>query len=192
MELPHYADDKNQNPMRFLNDLENFFSLHAVPSESKMQVAKQALYGKVQAWYVMLITSEVSYEELKRMFMAEFWCPRKQNKIIARIANGRYNVKEGVSMTEYCIELGRQAKFLDPAIPIAEFIGMVTRHFSAEIRSVIVVTRPTTIVPYYCTFYVFPFLALSFFVNASISKLLASRDVRWRAYVRWRSSPEVL
>ena len=48
-------------------------------------------------------------------------------------------------MTEYCIELGRQAKFLDPAIPVSEFIGMVARHFSAEIRSAIVVSRPTTI-----------------------------------------------
>ena len=109
MELSHYADNKNKNPMRFLNDLENFFSLRAVPSESKMRVAKQALDGKVQAWYDMLITSEVSYEEFKRMFMAEFWCPRRENQIRARIANGRYNVKEGVSMTEYCIELGEQA-----------------------------------------------------------------------------------
>ena len=56
--------------------------------------------------------------------------------------NGKYDPKRNGTMAEYFIVMGQQARFLDPAISMGEFIGLMANHYPLDVRSAIIVGKP--------------------------------------------------
>ena len=83
-----------------------------------------------------------SYEEFRDLFLGHYWEQSRQSEIRYQIMNGKYDSKRNGTMAEYFIVMGQQARFLDPVVPIGEFIGLMANHYPLDVRSAIIVSKP--------------------------------------------------
>jgi len=105
---------------------------------------KNSLMGHCAAWHDMYIEgSNVTYEEFRRLFLEQYWDARKQAEIRNRIMNGSYNPRKDGNTSEYFMKMAQLAKFLDPPIGPLELISIVAGHFPSDLRSAIIVSRPS-------------------------------------------------
>ena len=59
--------------------------------------------------------------------------------------NGTYNSKKDGTTSEHFMKMAQLAKFLDPPIGPQELISLVAGHFTNDIRSTIIVSRPNSL-----------------------------------------------
>ena len=70
--LPHFANGKNENPVQFLNLLDDYFLLKATPEFQKLMIIKSALGGSVLARFQLFIEPGTSYDSFKHIFISFF------------------------------------------------------------------------------------------------------------------------
>ena len=71
--LPHFSNGKNENPVHFVNALEDYFMLKATADYQKVIIVKSALGGSVLAWYQMFVEPGLTYGAFKEIFLTIFW-----------------------------------------------------------------------------------------------------------------------
>ena len=67
--LPHFSNGNNENPVYFVNALEDYFMLKATPDYQKVIIVKSAVEGSVLAWYQMFIEPGITYGAFKEIFL---------------------------------------------------------------------------------------------------------------------------
>ena len=145
MMVPKFGDLPHDNPIKYLNEMEQFFKMRAVSSKLQMSVIHHSLYSDPAIWFDIQISPESDYETFKNLFISHYWDKSKQSAIRYEVLNGKFDAKKNKSMVEYFIRIGQQAKFLEPSIPMDEFIMAIANHFAPEIRSAIIISRPQTV-----------------------------------------------
>ena len=140
--VPRFCNSADQNPLRFIKDLEAFFELRGVPRYAKLSVVKQSLYANCIGWFEMHVSDDTSYDEFKDHFLGHYWDQSRQSEIRYQIMNGKYDSRKHGTMAEYFIVMGQQARFLDPVVPMGEFIGLMANHYPLDVRSVMIVSKP--------------------------------------------------
>ena len=143
--LPKFGNAPSENPLRYIREMEQFFELRSVPHKFKMSVIRQSLINDVAIWFDMQISKDFDYDTFKDLFISHYWDRSRQAEIRYEILNGKYEQRKHKSMVEYFIRLGQQAKFLEPPVPMEEFIIAIANHYPPEIRSAIVISRPHSV-----------------------------------------------
>lgn len=81
-------------------------------------------------------------EEAKKSFLEHYWGKEQQARFREEIYSGMYNKDSQLSMSEYALNLSKQAKYLIPPMFEHEIIRCVKRHFGSQVAREI---RPTTV-----------------------------------------------
>ena len=68
--LPHFANGRNENPVQFLNLLDDYFLLKATPEFQKLMIIKSALGGSVLSWFQLFIEPGTPYAEFRQIFLS--------------------------------------------------------------------------------------------------------------------------
>lgn len=118
------------NPIRFLHKFKRIAAYKRVSSEEQAFHFGRCMKGAVAQWYE-LQTAE-TMEELALNFTNYFWGCQAQTRFRQKMYFGRYRASE-ISMTEYALNLARQAKTLIPPMPDQEIIQTIREHFDADI-----------------------------------------------------------
>ena len=79
--LPKFVSRQHENPLQYLKDLENIFSLRAVSGKSNLLVVKNSLIGHCSLWFDMYIDTIMTYIEFTDLFTDQYWEIRKHNLI---------------------------------------------------------------------------------------------------------------
>ena len=142
--LPKFNNENGQNPLRFIRDLENYFEIRSVPEQLKLVIVRNCLHGNAGNWFEMLNTRETIYSEFRRKFLEHYWDRHRQEEIKLKLTSGKFKPNGHLKMADYFIQVGQQARLLDPPIAPEELVNIVANHFAPEIRSAIIVSRPRT------------------------------------------------
>ena len=140
--LPKFGNENNQNPLKFIRELENFFEMRAVPERMKLTIVKNCLTHNAASWFEMLNTDESVYHDFKKRFLDHYWDKNKQDEIRLKLNNGKFNPKGYLKMADYFIQIGQLSKLLEPPIQPQELINIVANHYNPEIRSAIIISKP--------------------------------------------------
>ena len=140
--LPKFGNGGGQNPIKFIKDLENYFEIKSVPERMKLIVVRNCLVDNAASWCEMLNTEETEYCEFRRKFIDHFWDRTRQEEVRSKLNQGKFNPRGHLKMADYFIQMGQLARLLEPPIPTNELISTIANHFTTEVRSAIIVSKP--------------------------------------------------
>ena len=89
--LPHFGNRPQENPVQFLQKLENYFQIKAIPDSQKMFIAKSAVTGSVLGWYHLILHPDISYADFRLNFLAFYWDNKKQGSDRSKLSYGKYD-----------------------------------------------------------------------------------------------------
>ena len=141
--LPHFGNKIGQNPVVYLNALEDYFDLKGTPDSQKMMLVKNSLTGSALGWYQIFLSRDISYDLFRQMFLEFYWDHSKQALLRKRINHGKFEQKSKHDMADYLIELAQLSRLLNPPLKDDEFLSLAIQHFPQEVRSALIVAKPT-------------------------------------------------
>lgn len=133
-----------QNPIRFLQKFEKIASYEEINERDQLHYFAKCMHGSASLWYEMRDFANI--REAKFAFREYFWNDEQQSRLREQLYTGKYCRAEcKLSMSEYAMNLARQAKCLKPPLSDSEIIRCVKRHFGTQIACEI---RPSTVVSF--------------------------------------------
>ena len=94
--LPHFGNKTGQNPVVYLNALEDYFDLKGTPESQKMMLVKNSLTGSALGWFQIFLSRDVS----------------------------KFELKSKRDMADYLIELAQLSRLLNPPLGDDEFLNL--------------------------------------------------------------------
>lgn len=125
----HFSPTGTLHPVMFLKKLSTMFHEAGVPSEKRVYFSVNCLRGSAQDWAD--ITDFDSFEHFKDLFLKRYWDIEKERETFSKVKFGKF---ENGSMADYFLKVVKEAKFLTQPLTNDELIGMVSNHFSVEVR----------------------------------------------------------
>ena len=144
--LPHFANGKNENPVQFINLLDDYFLLKATSEFQRHMIIKSALGGSVLSWFQIFIEPGTSYDSFKDIFISYFWDSHRQNQVKHKLEHGKYEARGKNDMAEHLIELAQLARLLNPPLEDHIFLEMAINQYPQEVRNALIVAKPASIV----------------------------------------------
>ena len=130
---PAYCGAEGQHPVKFLEELEDYFKECQIPHERRIHTAISCLSGKMEEWGLVFKDRWEDYGQFRRQFLTEFWSCTQQEEVRRAITIGHWDRRDG-TMTEHLIRLVNQAKYLDPPLAEGQLITALARHYPPEIE----------------------------------------------------------
>lgn len=118
-------------------------SHEAIPEEEQLFHFAKCLRGQAATWWELQECRDIN--EAKSEFKDQFWGEEAQAKLRKVLYIGRYQygfVGSGFRMSEYAMNLAKQAKYLEPPMNDHEIIRCVKRYFDKDISREI---RPSAV-----------------------------------------------
>lgn len=139
--LPKFNDRPEQNPVRYVKELEAYFKLKNIPPVIQMPLVQASLGPLCNPWYE-LTCSGMNFLQFKEAFLEHFWDLNRQNQIRVAIANGKFDPRDNINYAEYFLRIGQKARMLTPPILDQEFIKIIASHFPNDIKNALIVAKP--------------------------------------------------
>ena len=108
----------------------------------KLIVVRNCLTNNAASWFEMLNIEESAYCEFKKKFLDHYWDRRRQEEIRFKLNQGKFHSSGHLKMADYFIQMGQLARLLEPPIPTDELINLIANHYTTDIRSAIIVSKP--------------------------------------------------
>lgn len=140
--LPHFGNRPQENPVQFLQKLENYFQIKAIPDSQKMFIVKSAVTGSVLGWYHLILHPDISYADFRLKFLGFYWDNQKQSSVRSKLSFGKFDSRGKLDMSDYFIEMAQLANLLNPPMEPKDFIDLVIQHYPQEIRNALIVAKP--------------------------------------------------
>lgn len=139
-EIKFFGRTDKQNPIKFLRRFERTAEYEGVGEIDQLHFFGRCLRGAASTWFDVCDPENMS--EAREMFVRHFWNEEHQARFREDIYTGRYHATAGESMSEYVLNIVKQAKLLEPPMSDHELIRCIKRHFGAGISREV---RRTTI-----------------------------------------------
>ena len=143
--LPKFFNKNSEHPLKFLKDLEQYFTLRSVPEHLKISVVKHALQAETRTWLELYESDDLTYDSFKSIFEDHFWGIQRQTGVRNEIVHGKYDAKKNRNIVDYAIQLHQKAQYLTPKFKTHELVSHIANHYSPDIRSSIIVCKPQNI-----------------------------------------------
>uniref|UniRef100_A0A0A9XF90 Retrotransposon gag domain-containing protein n=1 Tax=Lygus hesperus TaxID=30085 RepID=A0A0A9XF90_LYGHE len=133
LRLPTFSDYQNENPMLFLEELEQYFdAFPLLTDKDRLRITSTALKAVPYRWYISRKASFVTFAHFRKSFQDEFWSTEKQSDLIADLYNKTFR---GDSMEIYARNLCLNLRFLEHPIPERVLVQVIIKHFHPDIQN---------------------------------------------------------
>ncbi|XP_036140842.1 uncharacterized protein LOC118644959 [Monomorium pharaonis] len=139
-DLKYFGKTDTQNPIKFLRRFEKIATYENISEAEKLYFFGKCMRGTASSWYDVREPDNIT--EGKQKFIEYFWGDEQQARFRESIYTGNFSESASQSMSEYALNIAKQAKYLNPPMSEMEIIRSVKRHFSKDIAREI---RPTTV-----------------------------------------------
>nr|CAI5833877.1 unnamed protein product [Callosobruchus analis] len=120
------------HPKAFLKKIKKVFEEAGVPTDNRVGLAVSCLKGAAADWAEAKEDTFGNFEEFQRAFIARFWGVDKERDLYLHLCYGKF---ERGSLSEYFLNLIKQASFLSEEIPEEKLTKMISKHFPSEVQS---------------------------------------------------------
>lgn len=136
IKAPKFSDEDSQNPLEFLSELENYFTISNVPEAQRLWVVNSILSGRAKIWYDINKDSCNTFGSFKRAFKEEFYSVQHQVKVKSRWAARRYKSQDG-SLRSYFGKQNREAKYFEPKSSTYEINYAIVQQLPYRVRDIL-------------------------------------------------------
>jgi hypothetical protein len=119
-------------PMEFLSELEEIQQLYY--DEGSTRWINHHLSGDAATWWKLTRQQIHSFQEFKDVFIQKYWDELRQEHVRHDLEYGRYEWHKHKSMSHYMEGKLLEVRHLTPAIPTAQIIRKISKHFGREIQ----------------------------------------------------------
>lgn len=144
--LPRFGGNENDDPLQYLDQLEEYFRLKNIPEGSKMFIVKKTIDARTLNWINMAMSQEQGFEYFRHIFTNKYWNTARQHKIRANLSYGQFHPHQNTSMADYILHFSQYLRHLRPRISDEDFIMLMTRHFPMKIQNYLLIAKPRTII----------------------------------------------
>ena len=133
--IPIFKDSRRCLPIKFLKDLDQYFSLLGVEDDmTKLLLVNTAMQGEAISWWTAYRDSIRSFEEFKDKFRARFFGQDRQNTLYTRFYSN--NFKEG-RLTEYFLQEYNTVQQLENIGTNQHILSTLVTHLPANVQLLI-------------------------------------------------------
>jgi hypothetical protein len=119
-------------PMEFLSELEEMQQLYY--DEGSTRWINHHLSGDAATWWKLTRQQIHSFHGFKDAFVRKYWDELKQEHVRNDLEYGKYEWHKHKSMSHYMEGKLLEVRHLTPAIPTAQIIRKISKHFGREIQ----------------------------------------------------------
>lgn len=131
--------DREIHPMKFLQILKEYDKLNKEVWDIKFIKINKHFKGEAGAWLETHGNKWESFKRFERDFISRFWSQQKQEELRWRLMGpGNYNNQRNIGA--YVLEYYNQVKYLQPEMPIEQFVTYITRHLPREYQVALTVS----------------------------------------------------
>jgi hypothetical protein len=130
LNLPAFKDSTTQVPLRFIRDLDQYFSIKKTPEPLKLALVFRAVQQPfARQWLSSAFDKLKTYEEFKKGFAELLWCPSRQASVRSSIYFDRHVPGSGGSYLDHYIRYANLASTLNPPMTDLDLLSALTSHF---------------------------------------------------------------
>jgi len=139
-DIKYFGRTDRQNPIKFIKKIEKIVEYENVREVDQIYFFARCMRGAVSTWFE--VREPETIDEAKELLIQHFWNEEQQAKFREEMYTGKYNANGTETMSEYALNIMKQAKCLNPPMSDREIIRCVKRHFGNNVAREI---RPTTV-----------------------------------------------
>jgi hypothetical protein len=136
IKAPKFSEDDNQNPLQFLHELENYFSVSNISEAQKLWTVNSSLSGRAKTWWDINKDICDDYENFKNLFKEEFYSVQYRVKSKNRWSARRYRLSDG-NLRSYFNKQNREAKYFEPKLSGYEINYAIIQQLPFRIRDIL-------------------------------------------------------
>lgn len=139
-----FSGDRKMHPKVFIKNLQE--NLSFLPDHINLKAyIRNSLRGDAEIWYAIAEEKYEKFEEFRELFLSNYWGEDQQSKIRENLFNGKYIENVGLEREKYILKKYNYVRHLEPRMPDGEIVKYFARHFSDNIRDVILIQSIDTI-----------------------------------------------
>lgn len=139
-DLKYIGRADKQNPCKFIEKFEEIANYENVGSAEQLYYFSKCMRETALNWFDVREPKTIG--NAKEAFLEHFWGDEQQSRFREEIYAGTYNRESRMTMSEYALNISKQAKYLKPPMSEQEIIRCVKRHFGTNVAREI---RPSTV-----------------------------------------------
>jgi len=139
LSLPRFTDSSQQVAVRFVRELDEYFSLRKTPEELRLSLVFRAISDPFAKQRMLTAYGQFkSYEDFKRALTELLWDSTRQFEIRCRVYQDRYDYRSRESFSEHYIRYANMASMLSPAMSDQDLLSAMVTHYEPRIQACLI------------------------------------------------------
>jgi hypothetical protein len=144
--MPKFVDSSEENPIRFLGELDSYFMLKRVPESLRLQIAFRAISDTyVRQWVESVQTDFKNYGEFKEAFINLLWGQSVQAQVRNSIYLDKFNKQSGETLSSHFLKYSGKAAYLTPKLSEFDLVSAIAAHYPNHIGRALIASNANTI-----------------------------------------------
>ncbi|KAE9532811.1 hypothetical protein AGLY_009892 [Aphis glycines] len=133
-----YGNQKDQHPIDFLQNLEEYFKIKQISREERLVVIRDCLKNAANNWYSTVKFQIKSYSEFRDAFIDEFWSREIQIQTWSSCLNTSH-IPNNTTYREHFSQWASRLRHLQvPQLSEEEIVKNIANHYPGYIRAILV------------------------------------------------------
>jgi len=138
IEISTFSGKMSENPILFLNKLQQYLEINKVREHMKLFVLNNALIDDAKLWWELINTNSITFEQFTHEFKIKFWSENRQRKLLDKLRFGKYEPTGSLGREMYTLQLYSFTKYLNPPLSDKDILGYLKYHFDENIGIAII------------------------------------------------------
>lgn len=141
LQPPIFNDRENENPHKFIEELEEFIEVKGISEKWGKFWFKRGIGENVLAWYEAIGNRAKDFEELKRNFLNRFWSQGRQAEVVRKFYTpGKYQRAAGTK-EQHLLRAFNENRYLDHPLSEKNLVMAISWHFGPELAKQVIVAN---------------------------------------------------
>ncbi|XP_060846327.1 uncharacterized protein LOC132925991, partial [Rhopalosiphum padi] len=133
-----YGNQKDQHPIDFLQNLEEYFKVKQISREERLIVMRDCLKNAANNWYLTIKFQIKNYSEFRDAFIDEFWSREIQIQTWSSCLNTSH-VPNNTTYREHFSQWASRLRHLQvPQLSEEEIVRNIASHYPGYLRAILV------------------------------------------------------
>lgn len=139
--LPVFNDRENENPRKFIEELEEFIAMKGISEKWSKFWFRRGIGENALTWYEAIGSRAKDFEELKGIFLNRFWSQSRQAEVERKFYTpGKYRIENGTK-EQHLLRAFNENRYLDHPLTERSLVMAISRHFNHELAKQVLVAN---------------------------------------------------
>lgn len=133
--IPKFQNKNTQQPVRFLERLEQYFKKMQTPPQNQLDIVTEALEEEARDWATIFKVTWSSFADFRQDFLQSFWSEQDQIQLRQKITTQRWQPGQRPMEAHFAHYLGQARLLTTHPIPDNLLVAELIKHFPTNVQS---------------------------------------------------------